>query len=109
MTFHALPHGTPSETLRTLEEIRGEETMKKTQVYESHERFRNYPHCRLEVFFNGQCLPHYEFIPEGRTVNKETYSEVLCRLKDAVRRKRLEQGHETACLFCVTTHLHIGR
>jgi len=30
---------------------------------------------------------HYEFIPEGRTLIKEIYSDILRRLRDAVRRK----------------------
>ncbi|GBN83666.1 hypothetical protein AVEN_109359-1 [Araneus ventricosus] len=33
----------------------------------------------------------YEFIPEGQTVNKELYLEILKRLRDAVRRKRPEK------------------
>ena len=32
---------------------------------------------------------HYEFAPRGQTINKEYYVEVLKRLRDAVRRKRL--------------------
>jgi hypothetical protein len=35
-------------------------------------------------------LVHYEFIPEGRTVNKEIYVEILCGLRDAVRKKQPE-------------------
>jgi hypothetical protein len=34
---------------------------------------------------------HYEFIPEGTRVNKVMYSDILRRLKDAVRRKRPEK------------------
>jgi hypothetical protein len=29
-----------------------------------------------------------EFIPEGATVNKHRYKEILCRLRDSIRRKR---------------------
>ncbi|GBM84179.1 hypothetical protein AVEN_61028-1 [Araneus ventricosus] len=32
-----------------------------------------------------------EFIPEGQTVNKELYLEILKRLRDAIRRKRPEK------------------
>ncbi|KAJ4439216.1 hypothetical protein ANN_07335 [Periplaneta americana] len=39
-------------------------------------------------------LMHHEFIPEGRTVTKELYVETLCRLWDAVRRKRPEKWVE---------------
>ena len=33
----------------------------------------------------------YEFIPEGKTVNKEMYTDILRRLRDAVRRKRRQK------------------
>ncbi len=42
----------------------------------------------LEVFFDSKGIVHHEFIPEGETLNKEKYVEVLRKLKDAVRRKR---------------------
>ncbi|KAJ4438653.1 hypothetical protein ANN_14600 [Periplaneta americana] len=48
----------------------------------------------LEVFFDSQGLIHHEFIPEGRTVTKELYVEILRRLRDAVRRKRPEKWVE---------------
>jgi hypothetical protein len=41
----------------------------------------------LEVFFTAQGLVHYEFILEGRTVNKEMHAEIFRRLRNAVRRK----------------------
>ncbi|GBN44190.1 hypothetical protein AVEN_32140-1, partial [Araneus ventricosus] len=34
---------------------------------------------------------HYEFIPDGQTVNKEPYLEILKRLGDAIRRRRPEK------------------
>ncbi|KAJ4441895.1 hypothetical protein ANN_11755 [Periplaneta americana] len=48
----------------------------------------------LEVFFDSQGLIYHEFIPEGRTVTKELYVEILRRLRDAVRRKRPEKWVE---------------
>ena len=42
----------------------------------------------LEVFFDYRGIVHFEFIPEGRTVNKELYVNVLKRLRNAIRRKR---------------------
>ncbi|KAJ4443386.1 hypothetical protein ANN_05054 [Periplaneta americana] len=48
----------------------------------------------LEVFFDSQGLIHHEFIPEGRTVTKELYVEILRRPRDAVRRKRPEKWVE---------------
>jgi hypothetical protein len=65
--------------------------VKKTQVYEKRKRFRDDPRCRLEAFF--------EFIAEWRPANKDIYVEVLCRLRNAVRRKWARNSwllHDTA-------------
>jgi hypothetical protein len=40
-------------------------------------------------------------------VNKEMHVKILSHLRDAVRRKHPENGHETAGFFC-TMHLHNG-
>ncbi|KAJ4428902.1 hypothetical protein ANN_25896 [Periplaneta americana] len=53
----------------------------------------------LEVFFDSQGLIHHEFIPEGHTVTKELYVEILRRLRDAVRRKRPEKWVENNWLL----------
>jgi len=42
----------------------------------------------LTVFFDFNGIVHHEFLPPGRTVNKEYYLEVLRRLREAIRRKR---------------------
>ncbi|CAK9811861.1 Mariner Mos1 transposase [Anthophora quadrimaculata] len=44
----------------------------------------------LTVFFDFRGVVHFEYLPPGRTVNKEYYLSVLMRLRDAVRRKRPE-------------------
>jgi hypothetical protein len=61
--------------------------MEKTQIYEWHKRFcvdhvsfNNDPCCG---FFDAQGLVRYQFIPEGCTVNKEMYIEILRRLRNA--------------------------
>ncbi|PNF22736.1 hypothetical protein B7P43_G06662 [Cryptotermes secundus] len=41
-------------------------------------------------FFDYRRVLHHEYTPLGQTVNKEYYQEVLCHLRDAVWRKRLE-------------------
>ena len=44
----------------------------------------------LICFFDIKGLIQFEFVPQGQTANKQFYLEVLKRLSDAVRRKRLE-------------------
>jgi len=44
----------------------------------------------LICFFDIKGLIHFEFVPQGQTVNQQFYLEVLKRLRDAVRRKRPE-------------------
>ncbi|KAJ4440720.1 hypothetical protein ANN_08868 [Periplaneta americana] len=59
---------------------------------QDRDRWRAY--VRAAIFFDSQGLMHHEFIPEGRTVTKELYVEILRRLWDAVRRKRPEKWVE---------------
>ena len=42
----------------------------------------------LTVFFDSSGVLHHEYAPQGQTVTKEYYEGVLCRLRNAVRRKR---------------------
>ena len=42
----------------------------------------------LTYFFDSRGIEHHEYAPEGQTINKEYYLEVLCRLQDAVQRKQ---------------------
>lgn len=44
----------------------------------------------LTVFFDYNGVVHHEFLPTGRTVNKEYYKEVMQRLREAIRLKRSE-------------------
>jgi hypothetical protein len=39
-------------------------------------------------FFDYRGVVHHEYAPDGQSVNKQYYQEVLRRLRDAVRRKR---------------------
>ena len=41
----------------------------------------------LTVFFYCNDVVHNEFLPQGRTVNKEYYLEVMRRLREAIRQK----------------------
>jgi len=42
----------------------------------------------LLTFFDIRGIVHYEFVPNGQTVNQVYYLEVLERLREKVRRKR---------------------
>jgi len=45
----------------------------------------------LLAFFDSESIVHHEYAPDGQTVNKEFYLEVLRRLRESVRRKRPEK------------------
>jgi hypothetical protein len=38
----------------------------------------------LELFFNSSGIVHMEFIPEGATVNKHNYKEILHHLYNSL-------------------------
>ncbi|UYV77919.1 hypothetical protein LAZ67_15002845 [Cordylochernes scorpioides] len=42
----------------------------------------------LTVFFDCRGVVHHEFSPQGRTVNKEYYLQVMRNLREAIRQKR---------------------
>ena len=44
----------------------------------------------ITVFFDCNGVVHHEFLPQGRTVNKEYYLEVMRRLREAIRQKHTE-------------------
>jgi histone-lysine N-methyltransferase SETMAR len=48
----------------------------------------------LTVFFDYHGVVHQEFLPQGRTVNKEYYLEVMRRLRESIRKKRPEVWKE---------------
>jgi hypothetical protein len=62
----------------------------------------------LELFFSSSGIVHMEFIPEGATVNKHRYKEILRCLHNSVRLKHPELGAgRTGCCY-TTTPLHIA-
>lgn len=55
----------------------------------------------LTVFFDYRGVVHHEFLPHGRTVNKEYYLEVTRRLREAIRKNARDCG-TTIHGFCIT-------
>ena len=45
----------------------------------------------LVAFFDIQVIVHFEFFPQGQTVNQHVYKEILQRLMRSVRDKRKSQ------------------
>jgi transposase len=46
----------------------------------------------LIVFFDMEDIVHYEYVPQGQTVNQQFYLQVLKRLRLAVSRKKPQKG-----------------
>jgi len=42
----------------------------------------------LLTFFDSEGIVHHEYAPDGQTINKEFYMEVLRCLRESVRQKR---------------------
>ena len=48
----------------------------------------------LLAFFDSECIVHHEYAPNGQTINKEFYVEVLWRLRESRHWKRLEKWRD---------------
>lgn len=79
-------YGFDAETSAQSSEWRFKNEPRPTRVKRGPSRIK----VLLIVFFDIQGVVYHEFLPEGRTVNKEYYREVLSRLREAVRRNRPE-------------------
>jgi len=78
-------------------------TKKKSRQVRSHVK------VMLTVFFDSEGVVHYEFLPQGGTVSKEYYLEVMQRLRRAVRKKDLMRGSRIDGCSNMTTRPHIHR
>jgi hypothetical protein len=57
------------------------------------------------IFFYGQDVGHFELITAGKVVS----IDILCRLGDAVRRKRPKNGEPTVGFSFTTMLQHTGQ
>ncbi|UYV66959.1 hypothetical protein LAZ67_4003454 [Cordylochernes scorpioides] len=71
----------------------GEPRFKKARMIKSKLK------CLPITFFDVKGLVHYEFVPESQTTNQHHYLDVLRRLREAVRQKRLEKWHQKNWLW----------
>jgi hypothetical protein len=60
----------------------------------------------LTVFFDYRGIVHHSYAPEGQTINKEYYLEVIHHLHDAVRRKRLYLWASHSCIMTMPRLIH---
>ena len=44
--------------------------------------------------FDSEGIVHHEYAPDGQTINKEFYVQVLRRLRESIRRKGLEKWRD---------------
>jgi hypothetical protein len=70
--------------------------MKKSDVFEWCKQFKGASMSESQIkrvlitFFRIKDIVHFEFIPQGQTVNQAYYVEILKQLHEAVCRKRPE-------------------
>ena len=55
---------------------------------------RNKTKVKLLALFDPEGIVHHEYPPDGQTINKEFYVEILRRLRESVRRKRPEKWQD---------------
>ena len=55
---------------------------------------RNKTKVMLLAFFDSEGVVYHEYAPDGQTINKEFYVELLRRLRKSVHRKRQEKWRD---------------
>ena len=88
---------TATETCHLLQQAYGEDAMGRTESSQCKgptsprpkkgRQVRSKTMVMLLPFFDSEGIVHHEYAPDGQTINKEFYPEVLRRLRESVRRK----------------------
>jgi hypothetical protein len=60
----------------------------------------------LTVFFDYRGIVHHSYAPEGQTINKEYYLEVIHHLCDAVWQKRRDLWASRNCIMTMHRLIH---
>ena len=92
-----------TETYQLLQQAYGEDAMGRTQLFDWFLRFKevapgvkqNKGHVNGVLFFYSEGIVHNEYVPDGQTINKDFYLEILRSLRESVRRKRPEKWRES--------------
>jgi hypothetical protein len=74
---------TQVKTIHKIQQAFRDDAMSISCIKEWFNRFK----VMLTVFFHSLGVVHHEYAPQGATITKEYYQEVLHRLRDSVRRK----------------------
>jgi histone-lysine N-methyltransferase SETMAR len=75
---------TQVKTIHKIQQAFGDVAMRISRIKKWFNRFK----VMLTVFFGSRGVVHHKYAPQGTTITKEYYQEVLHRLRDSVRRKR---------------------
>jgi hypothetical protein len=46
------------------------------------------------IFWNQDGILLIDYLPKGQTINTEYYSSLLAQLKDILKEKTLQEGHQ---------------
>jgi len=82
---------TATETYQLLQQAYSEDAVGHTQVFDWFRQFKEgAPGAKqnkvmLLAFFDSEGIVHHEYTPNGQTINKEFYLEVLQLLRESVR------------------------
>jgi hypothetical protein len=82
--------------------VYGENMMSRTRFLEWQKRFKEggeNVNATMIVFFNIRSVIMIEWVPEGQTVNRKYYLEVLTKLRERVRKKRWDLCKKKSCIL----------
>ena len=79
------------ETIRKIQIAFSVITVDVFHITETKESLPSAQQCQSDAAFFDSCgIVHHEYAPQGQTITKECYRDLLCCLHDVVRRKRPE-------------------